>query len=298
MKKFTYQEIKEFVSKPIFNEKIILKKDPSWPKISIVTPSYNQAKFLERTILSVLNQNYPNLEYIIIDGGSTDGSVEIIKKYEKHLAYWISEKDNGMYDAINKGLKIAKGDILAYLNSDDLYYPNTIRTAVDYFQNHVDTGLIYGDCDFIDSQDCFLYTYHYPTFKWRQFIVLNWSSIPQEASFWRRDVHKGVGYFNPEFKMAGDFEFYARVNKYFQIVHLRKVLAMHRLHKKSLTSSRPDKNQEEVKRLHRQYGISDGFVIICLRYLGEFQIKLLNFPLMIKKIVGIKKRFYKYNATQ
>jgi len=97
------------------NKKFILMFDPKYPKISIITPSYNQAEFLEETILSVLNQNYPNLEYMIIDGGSNDGSVEIIRKYEKYLTYWISEPDNGQYDAINKGFSRSTGDIMAWI---------------------------------------------------------------------------------------------------------------------------------------------------------------------------------------
>src|SRR6266404_3514026 len=101
------------------------------PRITVVTPSYNQAKFVEATIQSVLDQGYPNLEYIIMDGGSKDGSVEIIRRYEKHLAYWVSEKDNGPSDAIGKGFARSTGSILAYLNSDDLYMPGSLKAIAD-----------------------------------------------------------------------------------------------------------------------------------------------------------------------
>ena len=153
MRKFTSQEIKEFVSKPLFDEKVLLNKDPSWPKISIVTPSYNQAQFLERTILSVLNQNYPNLEYIIIDGGSTDGSVEIIKKYEKYLAYWISEKDKGQAHAINKGFEKATGELVGWQNSDDIYLPNAFYKVVEIFREKPDYDVYFGNIYFIDESD-------------------------------------------------------------------------------------------------------------------------------------------------
>ena len=133
MKKYSAKEIKEFISKPLFDKSIILNKNTSYPKISIVTPSYNQTQFLERTILSVLNQNYPNLEYIIIDGGSTDESVEIIKKYEKYLYYWVSEKDKGQSAAINKGFRKSKGEILAWQNSDDIYFPGVFKYIAKLF---------------------------------------------------------------------------------------------------------------------------------------------------------------------
>ena len=119
-----------------------------WPKISIVTPSFNQGKFLEKTILSVLEQDYPNLEYIIIDGGSTDSSVEIIKKYEQHLSYWVSEPDRGQSHAINKGFAKTTGEILGWLNSDDWYYPGALRAVAEAFANNPKTGAVVGIGDF------------------------------------------------------------------------------------------------------------------------------------------------------
>src|SRR6266852_3950433 len=115
------------------------------PKLSIVTPSFNQGRFLEETIQSVLDQRYEPLEYIIIDGGSTDESLEVIRRYEKHLAYWISEKDRGQVDAINKGLKRTTGDIFAFINSDDVYLPGTFAAVAEYFENHSASEWVCGD---------------------------------------------------------------------------------------------------------------------------------------------------------
>ena len=115
-------------------------------KISIITPSFNQAVYLQQTIESVLEQNHQPLEYIIIDGGSTDGSVEIIKKYEKHLAYWVSEPDRGQSDAINKGLRRASGDVIAYINSDDFYLEGAFQRVSDAFLSAPNAGIYYGRC--------------------------------------------------------------------------------------------------------------------------------------------------------
>jgi len=292
MKKFTSQEIKEFISKPLFDEKVILNKDPSWPKISIVTPSYNQAEFLERTILSVLNQNYPNLEYIIIDGGSTDGSVEIIKKYEKYLTYWVSEKDQGMYDAINKGLKIASGEILAYINSDDLYMSDTFHSVIEYFQKNPETVLIYSDCVFIDEDGNYMYTYRFLPFKLYRYGAISWSSIAQPTTFWRNIIHKSGIYFDESFRMVGDFDFYLRVGQQFQIDYVRKNFAMFRLHKRSQTARYRELNNAELLRMRKKHDIFyNRKGVKLIRYIGEIQIKMVNFSLMIKKL--FKGKYYK-----
>ncbi|MBC7078479.1 MAG: glycosyltransferase, partial [Synergistales bacterium] len=122
------------------------------PRVSVVTPSYNQAQFIEETIRSVLLQGYPNLEYLILDGGSTDGSVELIRKYEPWLAYWVSERDEGQADAINRGWRRSTGEILAYLNSDDVYAPGAIHRAVIYLLAHPNAVAVVGSYKLIDAE--------------------------------------------------------------------------------------------------------------------------------------------------
>ena len=192
MRKFSSQVIKEFVCKPLFDEHIILGQDTSWPKITIVTPSYNQAAFLERTILSVLNQNYPNLEYIVIDGGSTDGSIEIIKKYEKYLAYWVSEPDEGQSDAINKGFKKSTGQILAWLNSDDTYLPDALVTVAKYFESYPEIDVFLGDIYKIDENDAILRELREVTFN-KNALIFGAHNINQQATFWKRDIFSKIG---------------------------------------------------------------------------------------------------------
>lgn len=176
------------------------------PKISIITPSYNQGQYLEEAILSVIGQNYPNLEYIIIDGGSTDNSVEIIKKYEKHLAYWVSEKDNGMYEAILKGFERSTGEIMAWINSDDKYHLGSFSIVAEVFSKFNEVSWITGTpTAFDDLGRCVLVE---PMRLWSRYSFyfgeLAW--IQQESTFWRRKLWNKIDAEFPfSLKLAGDF---------------------------------------------------------------------------------------------
>lgn len=212
MKKYSSQRIKEFVSKPIFDEKVILKKDPSWPKISIVTPSYNQAKFLERTILSILNQNYPNLEYIIIDGGSTDGSVEIIKKYEKYLFFWLSEQDKGQSDAINKGFRKASGELVGWQNSDDIYLPGAFMKLAEEYKKKLDYNVYFGNIYLIDKHDNIKKEMRFIPFSVEHLIYYDWN-LSSQAVFWKKEIFEKFGFLDESLHVAFDWDWFIRLGK-------------------------------------------------------------------------------------
>lgn len=213
MKKFTSEEIKKFVSKPLFDEKIILNKDPSWPKITIVTPSFNQSQFLERTILSVLNQNYQNLEYIIIDGGSADGSVEIIKKYKKYLDYWISEKDKGQSHALNKGFKLCTGEYIGWQNSDDIYLPNVFEEFAKISDQFPDYDIYYSNRLNIDENENVINKVYYVSPSWpyiKYYSKYRGMALCNQTSFLRKNILEKVGYIDESLKIAMDTDFFLR----------------------------------------------------------------------------------------
>ncbi|MCF0055936.1 glycosyltransferase family 2 protein [Dyadobacter sp. CY356] len=189
-----------------------------FPKITIVTPSYNQGKYLEDTILSVLGQGYPNLEYIIIDGGSTDDSVAIIKKYENQLAYWVSEKDEGLYHGLQKGFAKSTGEIMAWLNADDMYHKKSLFLVVDLFEKFKEVHWLMGSNTFFDESG-YPFTYDDQPYaqRWSQtrLLLFNGHFIQQESVFWRRGLwEKAGGFISQDYSLAADFELWIRFFRY------------------------------------------------------------------------------------
>ena len=183
---------------------------PAGPLVSIITPSFNQAQFLPRTIESVLSQSYRNIEYIVVDGGSTDGSLEILQSYGDQLK-WISEPDNGQTHAINKGLARASGDILSYLNSDDTLAPNAVETVVNALDKSPESGTVYGNANYIDVDD--KVTGWYATDKATFEKILQDCCICQPTVYWRASVMKSVGRFDESLHYAMDYEMWLRMAK-------------------------------------------------------------------------------------
>lgn len=232
------------------------------PKISIITPTLNQSEFIEETIKSVIYQNYPNLEYIVIDGGSTDGTVKILKKYSQFLSF-ISEPDNGQSDAINKGLKLSTGEIIAYINSDDIYLPDCLNKVGEFFLNNPEPKIVTGKCINIDGEGnetrSFITRYKNVLLKLniRNFLKIT-NFISQPAAFWRKELIYSIGFFDTKLRYAMDYDYWLRIAEHHKVYFYNDYLAKFRIYPKSISGSNSKMQFSEEYKVASKY--SKGFI--------------------------------------
>ena len=208
-----------------------------WPRISIVTPSFSQGQFIEETIRSVLLQGYPDLEYIIVDGGSKDQTLDVIEKYAAWLAYWESKPDKGQAHAINKGFRKATGEIIAWINSDDSYIEAALAKVALFFLANPLFQSIYGDIQTIDSESKALKEIRsHPRFDLAK--LFGWMRCPQPACFWRRAALIEIGSLNESMHFVFDLEFWIRIGLKYETAHIDVTLANLRLHENTKTSTK------------------------------------------------------------
>ena len=223
------------------------------PKVSIITPSFDQARFLEQTMRSVLEQDYPNIEYIVIDGGSSDGSLEIIQNYADRLAYWQSQKDKGQTDAINQGFARATGEILAWLNSDDILYPGAVSSAVRQLRDHPEVGMVYSDCHWINAQGKVIGNFPAAQTDLKK-LRRGYVHIPQQTAFFRADLWRKVGPLDDGFYFAMDYDLWTRLAERAPLLYVPELWAAFRLHEGAKSIAADDRCWPEMLRVHYRDG--------------------------------------------
>jgi glycosyltransferase involved in cell wall biosynthesis len=239
------------------------------PLVSIITPSFNQARYLEATIQSVLAQDYPRIEYIIVDGGSTDGSVDVIQKHAGRFAWWVSEQDKGQTDAINKGFNRATGEILAWINSDDSYNPGAVAQAVKYLLENPEVGLVYADCNYIDEDGQVIGKFNAAQTDLRR-LREGYVHIPQQTMFFRAKYWKELGPLDPSFYFAMDYDLWTRIAAHAPFKYLAgKTWANFRLHTSGKTVAADDRCWPEMIRVHYRDGGGFFSVIMAKYYLRK-----------------------------
>ncbi len=239
-----------------------------YPKISVVVPSFNQGRYIEQTLCSVIYQNYPNLELIVIDGGSADDSVEIIQDYRRRIAYWVSEPDGGQTQGLIKGFHHATGDILCWLNADDMHEPHTLEVAAKFFTANPRARFVYGNATWIDREGQVLrYRREMEYYRWLWLYAYNY--IPQPASFWRRDLYEEVGGLDSQYTLTMDADLFARIARVARLCHLDIPLARFRYYPEQRNRAyrtRSDEEQYDIlcRELNREVGGVEKIVMRCL----------------------------------
>jgi glycosyltransferase involved in cell wall biosynthesis len=237
----------------------------SLPLVTIVTPSFNQARFLGATIESVLSQDYPNLEYIVLDGGSTDGSLDVIHHYQDRLAAWVSEPDQGQTAAINRGFGMAQGEILAWLNSDDVYFPGAVKEAVACLQAHPDVGMVHGAAYYVDAAGTPVGRFPSAETDSRS-LRRGAPHIAQQAAFFRSTAWKMVGPLDPTFYYAMDYDLWVRISAVTPLIYVPRMWAGFRLHGESKSMTVARRCWPEMMRVHFRDG-GRRFSILFAKYL-------------------------------
>jgi glycosyltransferase involved in cell wall biosynthesis len=242
-------------------------------KISIVTPSYNQSEFLESCIRSIINQNYDDTEYIVMDGGSDDGSVDIIQKYEGQIDFWRSEPDEGQPAAIEEGFQRATGDILCWVNSDDVLLPGALSAVAQAFEEHPQYGIVAGNSYRIDREGMVL-TRQISIPVTFEALLLWWgASTVQPAYFWRRDLYEQVGGIDTSIRMPFDHELFLRMAHRSRVCAIDKFLAALREHDETKTATLGDIRAREHEELRRKYGYYDYNLLLRVGYRAAYALR-------------------------
>ena len=253
------------------------------PKITIITPTFNQGRFIEETILSVINQKYPNLEYIIIDGGSTDNTLEIIEKYKAHISYWVSEPDSGQSNAINKGLKAATGSIINWLNSDDIMLPGCLDTIAGYFSNHPDIALVYGNIVYFNDNKKF------PNriLKAGKLQYLSHICFPQPAAFFSKRMIDAIGFIDESVHFSMDWDLYVRANLIgLRFLKVPDIFCKFRIHNDSKT----------VSSFKKQFLIDNAFIFYSVVKSIQPSFKFID-TLYAESGIEIPSSYKQYNVS-
>lgn len=244
----------------------------NFPRITLITPSYNQGAFIEKTIHSVIDQGYPNLEYIVMDGGSSDDTLHILEKYKKHLTY-VSKKDNGQSDAINRGMRRSSGDIFGFINSDDYLTKDSLQKVALFFMHNSNAFWMSGKCRIVDEKNRevrrFITGYKNILLKYLRYKTLFYiiQYISQPATFWRKEILTDIGLFDENLQYDMDLDYWIRIWQKFDLYYLDDYLAYYRVHTHSKAVSSPETQFQVSSQILRKY--TDSKLILGLHTIHD-----------------------------